>query len=54
MNPTKTCRWVLASGQYCNKPVRWYTVLDDDKNKKREYKAFCNEHEKVAKQDQDE
>lgn len=40
----KTCRWVLASGKYCEKPTEYTIRLDDDSNKRRHYESFCPVH----------
>lgn len=48
-NLTKTCRWVLADNNYCQKPVS-YIMVDDggepNSRKVREYRPFCDEHMK--------
>ena len=45
------CRWVLKSaiehpptGLYCEKPVGYRIIEDDDGNKHRMYDAFCAAH----------
>lgn len=44
------CCWVTKpadteiDAKYCNKPVRFKIVLDDDQNKVRKYNPFCDEH----------
>lgn len=39
------CRWVLADGDYCEKPVKYKMVRDDDENLVRYYDSFCTEHQ---------
>lgn len=49
---TNTCRFVLKTaldapprGQYCEAPVGWRVVKDDDQNLVRKYKTFCDTHQ---------
>ena len=63
-NLTRTCRWVVkpaayANGAYtaavyCDKPVSYEMVRDDDHNLRRKYATFCHPHAvKAALQDQE-
>lgn len=47
-NPTTTCRWVMAGGAYCEVPVDYIYVTEDDGVRHREYKSFCPHHEERA------
>jgi hypothetical protein len=44
------CRWVLTpntigqAGTYCDKPVKYHYVKDDDWNMVRDYDHFCPQH----------
>ncbi|AWN04046.1 hypothetical protein PBI_PEREGRIN_221 [Rhodococcus phage Peregrin] len=57
---TTNCRWVLrpyAPGQdavYCEKPVGWRMVRDDDFNLVRKYNTFCDVHTKASNSQGDE
>lgn len=54
------CRWVLRPASpgvdaiYCEKPVKYKMVRDDDQNLVRKYNAFCDEHQKKAQEQKDE
>lgn len=42
-----TCRWVLASGAYCEKPTKYKMVEDGGEPGAaliRQYNSFCPEH----------
>ena len=47
-----TCRWVLADGTYCGKLVSYKIILDDDRNKVRQYDTWCAEHKVKASQEE--
>lgn len=49
------CRWLLASGKYCEKPVK-YHVIDDGESptKVRVYDLCCPEHMERAQKQMDE
>lgn len=44
------CRWVKVPGSswqeavYCESPVKYRVVRDDDDNRVRRYEAFCPDH----------
>lgn len=42
------CRWVKVDRTYCEKPVKYKIVLDDDNNRVRKYNTFCEEHQKLV------
>ena len=44
------CRWVLSDGTYCEKPVRYTIIKDDDGNPVRKYNTFCDYHLKLAEE----
>jgi hypothetical protein len=48
-----TCKWVLKDKTYCGKPVSYKIILDDDRNKMRQYDTWCAEHKVRAAQEQD-
>lgn len=53
----RNCRWVLASGSYCEKPVKYKMVEDGGEpgaSKVRKYETFCPEHKiQAAAMDED-
>jgi len=56
--PAHNCRYILVpqyyggSAIYCEKPVRYKIVVDDDGNRKRKYNSFCDDHDlKVLEDD---
>jgi hypothetical protein len=53
-NTMRNCRWLLASGAYCEKPVGWTMVEDGGEpgaEKVRKYKTWCAVHESKARYD---
>jgi hypothetical protein len=50
------CRWVLASGTYCQAPVAWRMVPDGGEPGGalvRKYDAFCAEHKAQAEEQEE-
>ncbi len=48
---TKNCRWVLADGTYCEKPVKYKMVEDGGEPgaaKVRKYDTWCADHKAKA------
>jgi hypothetical protein len=49
-----TCCWILTpftkteQASYCNKPVGWKMVRDDDGNLVRKYNPICDYHQETA------
>lgn len=53
----KNCRWVLANGSYCEKPVKWTMVEDGGEPGAplvRKYNSFCPEHQARVDKEKDE
>ena len=53
MNSRKKCCWVIESASqgvdavYCDSPVKFRILKDDDQNKIRSYDMFCEKHQKL-------
>lgn len=57
---TRGCCWIHRpcsigiEAIYCGKPVRYTMTKDDDGNRVRKYNHFCDEHEPLAKKQEEE
>jgi hypothetical protein len=53
------CRWVKSPARpgvnavYCEKPVKFKLVKDDDGRNVRKYNTWCDEHSQKAKEQED-
>lgn len=51
LQQSKTCRWVLGNGEYCNVPTRYKMVEDGGEPGAaliRKYEPFCPPHKERA------
>lgn len=54
------CHWILKPSSlginavYCDKPVKFKIIKDDDNNKYRKYNSFCDEHQIEADKEDNE
>lgn len=52
-----SCRYVLipsnglSTGEYCDKPVGYKIVKDDDRNSRRIYSTFCDKHKSIVEKE---
>ena len=55
-----SCHWIKEPAKvgkdaiYCGKPVKYKMEKDDDKNSRRKYNTFCDEHQQLVDKENEE